>query len=258
MARAVPVEQASETDPTIAAREAPSRRSRRCAQRWPAKRRAPPRRVHGAHPERRRAARARAAGARAGHRRLLPRLHQGTGRAVREPRLRRVAARRRRRPLRAVDGVHRRPLLHAGTAMAGTTLALPRERDGGAPARRTRAGWTETIEYARRRPAAARRRARLQPRRSGIASRRDRAAGAADAQSGLDRAVGRSGRQTTASAAGGARCSKRWPGRRRSRCTRAAWPSRAASRRAARRCSKSATASPATSTTRWRRASARS
>ena len=49
-------------------------------------RRPPPRRVHGAHPERRRAARPRPAGPRAGHRRLLPRLHQDAGRGNREPR----------------------------------------------------------------------------------------------------------------------------------------------------------------------------
>ena len=53
-------------------------------------------------------------------------------------------------------------------------------------------------------------------------------------------------------------CSRRWPGRPRSRSTITACSSRATWKCAARPCCRSATASPATSTTRWPRASRRS
>ena len=61
----------------------------------PRDRRAPPRGMPRGHADRGRQARARSAGARAGHRRLLRRAHEDDGRGEREPRLRRLADRRR-------------------------------------------------------------------------------------------------------------------------------------------------------------------
>ena len=59
----------------------------------------------------------------------------------------------------------------------------------------------------------------------------------------------------SAMAPGIERCSTQWRARRRWRCTKASSPNRAVPKRVDRRCSKSATGWPATSTTRWRRAS---
>ena len=90
------------------------------------------RRLHGAHPERRRAAGSRSGGARDRYRRLLSRLHQDAGRGMREPRLWRVAARRRRPRLRSMDGVRGRPVPLPRRRGMGRNRAAARG-DGRAP-----------------------------------------------------------------------------------------------------------------------------
>ena len=120
-----------------------------------------PRRLHGTHPERRGAARARSGRARDRHRRLLPRLHQDAGRGMREPRLRRVAARRRTgaAPSRGwrswtahFHTPRRRRLGRHGAAARG---------DGRTP-RELHRGLAAHGRVPARRPAAARDRARVQ------------------------------------------------------------------------------------------------
>ena len=147
-----------------------------------------PRRLHVPYPERRGAARTRSARERDRHRRILPRLHQERRRGMREPRLRRVAARR-ARPVRALDGLRGRPLPRSRGCGMGRHGAAP-SRDGGAPARLHR-----RLEHHRRvlrgRRAAARERARVQ-RGQRHRGGPGRSAGAADAQPRMDCAgVGR-------------------------------------------------------------------
>ena len=117
-------------------------------------------------------------------------------------------------------------------------------------------GHTAIVEYEGDDAAAARAGARLQ---SGggreVAARRAAAPAAEDAR--MDRPVERRGFRLRAALAAGAD-RRDGDGRRRWRSTTAGSSIAACSRRGARRCSKSAIASPATSTTRWRRGSARS
>ena len=98
-----------------------------------AHRRSPPRRLHGAHPERCRPADAGSPRPRTGHHRVLPRVHQVSGGRIRELRVRRLAARSGRDALRSLDGTHRRPLRHEGQPRLGHAGPAARQR-GGAPA----------------------------------------------------------------------------------------------------------------------------
>ena len=205
------------------------------------------------------AARARPAGARAGHRRLLPRLHQDAGRGVREPRLRRLAARRRRH---AAASCGWRTSTAASTrqdsagwddADAAARARWPRTCSAYTP------GWTETIEYTRRRPAAARSRCSAFNRARAASSRWSSRRWCCSTRNLGWIALSTGDAIGLRDDRGGGRWSKRWRGRRRWRCTRAGWPSRAALEE--RRQGGARRAQPAwraTSTTRWRRASARS
>ena len=136
---------------------------------------------------------------------------------------------------------------HTPETEGWAALAMPREAMA-AHLRGFAPGWTETVEYAgddARLPDAVRHfnaggRGRLA------------AGGAADARADDTRLDGAGDRmhRATARPCGGTRSSTRRRGRRRWRCTTAGRPSASASRRGDRRCSRNATASPATSTTR--------
>ena len=149
------------------------------------------------------------------------------GRGVREPRLRRVAARGRRRPLRAVDGV---PAMDSSTpaTIDWDAIALPREAMA-AHLHAYRSGWQETVEYDGDDRAAARAGAGVQRRQRHCLGDR-RAAGALLAQPGVDRArVGR--RLGLRRPRGAARPSRPRRDRPPWRCTSTARPSRASAKR---------------------------